>query len=182
MPQTDNVTPNLHGRYHDVLRDASGRMLWDSGRRSNTIVINCRRLLAGLMRRAPNTLGIQALHVGAGDANWDRQATLPPSDPNRTALVDPHPLVFPLDQPQFDYLEIDSDNVSNTPTSKLRVIARLGPNTPPWPDANHPTSTLREFGLVGGLDGNTVLINYVAHPAIVKDPTSTLERTIWLVF
>ena len=26
------------------------------------------------------------------------------------------------------------------------------------------------------------LINYVTHPAIVKDPTSTLERTIWLVF
>ena len=27
-----------------------------------------------------------------------------------------------------------------------------------------------------------VSINYVTHPAIVKDPTSTLERTIWLVF
>jgi len=27
-----------------------------------------------------------------------------------------------------------------------------------------------------------VLIDYVTHPAIAKDPVSTLTRTIWLVF
>jgi hypothetical protein len=53
---------------------------------------------------------------------------------------------------------------------------------PNWPDANHPTSTLREFGLAAQLNGVTVLINYRTHPAIAKDPASTLERTVWLVF
>jgi hypothetical protein len=55
---------------------------------------------------------------------------------------------------------------------------------PPWPDGlpQHPAPSLREFGLVGQLNATPVLINYVSHPAIVKDPTSTLERTIWLVF
>jgi len=41
---------------------------------------------------------------------------------------------------------------------------------------------LREFGLIASLDGVPVLINYRTHPAIAKDPVSTLERTIWLVF
>jgi hypothetical protein len=53
---------------------------------------------------------------------------------------------------------------------------------PPWPDANHPTSTLREFGLVASLGGSDVLVNYRIHTAIAKDPTSSLVRTIWLVF
>jgi hypothetical protein len=44
------------------------------------------------------------------------------------------------------------------------------------------TATLREFGLVGKLGGSTVLINEVRHAAIVKDPESTLVRTIQLVF
>jgi hypothetical protein len=32
------------------------------------------------------------------------------------------------------------------------------------------------------LDGAEVLVDYVIHPAIVMDPSSVLERTIWLVF
>ena len=47
---------------------------------------------------------------------------------------------------------------------------------------NHYAETLRELGFVGQLNGATVLINYVTHPAMVQDSTSTLERTRWLVF
>jgi hypothetical protein len=35
---------------------------------------------------------------------------------------------------------------------------------------------------VGRLNSTDVMINHVRHVAIAKDPTSTLERTIWLVF
>jgi hypothetical protein len=83
---------------------------------------------------------------------------------------------------QIDFLNLTTDSVSAVPTNRLQIVAKLSAGVPNWPDANHATSTLREFGLVGQLNGATVLINYVTHPAIVKDPTSTLERTIWLVF
>ena len=44
------------------------------------------------------------------------------------------------------------------------------------------SGSLGEFGLVGQLNGVETLINYVTHPVIVKDPLSTLTRTVWLVF
>jgi hypothetical protein len=50
------------------------------------------------------------------------------------------------------------------------------------PPPYHSAPTLREFGLVATLNGSEVLLNYRTHPAIAKDPVSTLDRTIWLVF
>ena len=169
--------------YRDVLRDAAGRVKWTRGWQKNAIVTDCRRLLAGFMRGAPTgTLGIQGLQVGTGLAAWDQPPGPPPPTAGQVALVDPHPFTIPLADLQIDFLALTSDSVSADPTNRLQIVASLGPGVPSWPDANHATSTLREFGLVGALDGATLLINYVTHPAIVKDPTSTLERTIWLVF
>jgi hypothetical protein len=163
MSNTDVVASNLQGMYSDVLRDAGGRVRWDRGWQKNAIVTDCRRLLAGFMRGAPTgALGIRGLQVGAGLAAWDQPPGPPPPTAGQVALVDPHP---------FTVLMAD-----------LQIVATLRSGVPSWPDANHVTSTLREFGLVGQLNGAPVLINYVTHPAIVKDPTSTLERTIWLVF
>lgn len=181
MPPESYVTAGLAGTYHDVLRDERGRVIWDSGPRRNTILTNFRRLLAALMRQTANSLGIQSLNVGAGDPSWDI-APPGPTDPSRTALVDLNPATVPLGAAQFAFLQPDSDAVAPGPTNRLRIQASLGPGLPAWPDANHVTATLREFGLVANLAGSPVLINYVVHPAIVKDPTSTLERTIWLVF
>jgi hypothetical protein len=111
---------------------------------------------------------------------------MPPGPPSpsagQVALVDPNPFAVPLTSLQLDFLDPNTGAVSAVVTNRLQVVATLGPGLPTWPDANHATSTLREFGLVGTLNGTTVLINYITHPAIVKDPTSTLERTIWLVF
>lgn len=177
MPNSEIVTVNLRGMYRDVLRDARGRVAWDSGWQKNAIATDCRRLLAGFMLGQSNTLGIQGLQVGAGLDTWDSAGSPSPSS-GQTALVDPHPHTVPT--LQIDYLQ--NGTVTSSPTSRLQIAATLGPGVPPWPDANHPTSTLREFGLVGQLDGATVLINYVTHPAIAKDAASTLERTIWLVF
>jgi hypothetical protein len=72
--------------------------------------------------------------------------------------------------------------VSGTETNVVEITATLPAGSPPWPDGGHATSTLREFGLVGRLDGVDVLLNHVAHTGIAKDPGTTLTRTIRLVF
>ena len=95
-------------------------------------------------------------------------------------MADGHPFTVPRASLTFNYL--NAGVISPTPTNELQIFASLGPGTPPWPDAFHASVTLREFGLAGHLDGATALVNYVRHPAIVKDPGSTLERTVWLVF
>jgi hypothetical protein len=184
MPQAEAVTNNLYGMYRDVLRDAEGCVIWDGGWRKNTIVASCRQLLAAFMRGGavtPPTLGIQGLQIGMGQPAWD-SGPLPAPDPGRTALVDPHRFTVDLSHIKIDYL--DGGTVTANPTNKLQIVATLGANIPSWPDVNHTTGTLREFGLVGQLGGalTPTLINYVAHPAIAKDPLSTLERTIWLTF
>lgn len=176
------VTHQLRGVYRDVLRDGRGRVMWDRGWQSNKIVVDCRRLLAGFMHGTPTgAFGIQGLQVGQGSDAWD-QSGPPPVSENQVSLVDPFPATVPRDALNINYLDPGDGSVADAPTSRLQIVATIGPHVPNWPDAHHPTLTLREFGLVGTLDAATVLINYVRHQAIVKDPTSTLERTIWLAF
>ena len=171
----------LRGTYRDRLFDAHRQLVWDRGWCNNTIVLDCRRLLAGFMLGSTDTLGIQALHVGAGLDSWDTTVN-PPPQPTDTALIDPRPFAIPRANLDVTFLEPNSEANSLLPTNRIQIRATLGPNVPPWPDANHPTSTLREFSLVARLNGANVLVNNVRHTAIAKDPASTLERTIWLVF
>jgi len=169
----------LHGRYRDVIRGPDGDVVEDRGWHHNAIVGDCRRVLASFLGDAAPALGIQGLAIGSGLTAWDLGGP-PPATPTQTALVDPNPFIFPASQLVIDF--VDAGVVTATPTNRIQVFASVGPGDPPWPDANHLTASLREFGLVASLDGNPVLINYVTHPLISKDPTSTLERTLWLVF
>jgi hypothetical protein len=172
---------DLRGCYRDVVRDAAGRITWDSGWRKNLIVVDCRRLLCGLIRGQADTFGITGLEVGAGDPAWDAEP-IPAPLATDTKLVDANPYPVPAASLKFDYLDPAAGTVSIPPTNRLQIVATLGQDVPSWPDANHTSSTLREFGLIGQLDGATVLMNSVRHVAIPKDPASTLVRTIQLVF
>jgi hypothetical protein len=175
---TRTVGAQLAGSYRDVLRDGAGQVRWDSGVRSNVIVTDCRRLLAGFMRGDPTTtVGVAGLQVGTGEDAWDRPPGPPQATADRTALTDPTPFTVPRTAMALEYLV--EATVSGTPTNRLQIVTTLGPDVPEWPQN---IRTLREFGLVGALDGQPVLIDYVIHPAIPMDPVSTLERTIWLVF
>jgi hypothetical protein len=181
MEPEEHLAAGLYGRFRDVLHTEQ-RLVWDRGWQRNAIVVDCRRLLAGFMRGTPTTVeGITALQVGAGLPSWDDTGP-PPVSPTQAALVDGHPHPVPRSDLQLEFVDPASGSTSATPTGTLQVRATLPPGVPAWPDANHPTSTLREFGLVARLNGTSVLINYRTHPAIAKDPASTLERTIWLVF
>lgn len=175
-------TDHIAGYVRDVLRAPGGAILFDSGWGKNVVTDAGRTLLSAFLHGAPTTVAsIVALRVGEGDAAWDANGTPPPSA-STTHLVDAHPYDHLAASLQFDYVNPADDTVSAVPTTKLQVKAALGPHQPAWPDANHATSTLREYGLVGRLNGTDVLVNYRTHAAIAKDPTSTLERTIWLVF
>src|SRR5437667_9452543 len=158
MPNTEIATINLHGMYHDVLRDTQSLVLWDRGWRKNSIVIDCRRLLAGFMRGDASTLGIQGLEVGMGSPAWDQPPGVPSPSSSQPVLVDPNPFTVPFSALKIDYLDSTTGNVSGSPTNRLQIVATLGPHVPPWPDTNHPAgATLREFGLIGQLGGKTVL-------------------------
>lgn len=178
MQETDEpITTAMRGEYRDVLRGPDGGVLADRGWQRNVIVADCRRVLAAFLKGSPGTLGIQGLLVGKGDPVWD-SGVLPPPTAVVTALVDPSPHLVPAAQLTLDFL--DGGVLSAAPTNRVQIVAKLGPGIPPWPDATHPAPTLREFALVATLGGASVLLNCVRHPAIVKDPSSTLDRTIWL--
>lgn len=185
MPPPELAADGLRGRFRDVLLAPDGAVVWDRGWHHNAIVTDFRRLLAAFVHGEPRTAdGVVGLQVGAGRPEWDA-ASPPPPSADQQALVDPAPFVVERDQLQLGFVDPETGAPSATPTRSLEVRASLGPGEPPWPDAPqgpHATSTLREFGLVGRLDGEVVLLNYRTHPAIAKDPASTLDRSIWLVF
>jgi hypothetical protein len=184
MAITENPALTLEGRYHDVLYGPDGAVVWDRGWHKNAIAVSCRRLLASFLKADPTALGIDGLMVGAGSPAWDAGAPPPPTP--TSVFFDLNPTKVPRVAPppgatfQMDYL--DGPNVSALPTNRLQINIKLGPGVPAWPDGSHTTSSLREFGLVGRFGGADVMLNYVTHPVITKDPFSTLERTIWLVF
>ena len=157
--------------------DPEGKVIFDSGWRSNLIVLQCRVLLASLLKGdAP--LGIQSLQVGRGSASWD--TTPPPAaDPNTTTqLVDAAPFTIPVASLTLQYLN-QLDGVVATPTNRVQVIASLGPGVPS--PVGSPPFPLREFGLFGQLAGSPFMIDYVRHPLIEKDSAVTLERRVRLI-
>lgn len=178
MATLEHPTFTIEGHYRDVLRAPTGEAIWDRGWKHNAINVSCRQLIASFMRGTPAALGITGLALGAGSETWDLSA--PPQPTPTSTLVDKQPWVIPKASLTLDFL--DGGTVVASATNRLQIVAQLGPHVPDWPGPGHTTSSLREFALVGQLNGKPALINYVTHPVITKDPESTLERTIWLVF
>jgi hypothetical protein len=172
----------IKGIYRDVLLDARGKTISDTGWRSNLIVLSCRVLLAGLMKseQTETPLGIQSMKVGKGSPAWD--VSMPAPDESLTKLVDPQP--FPINREELELIYLDSSGqLSAKPTSRIEIIAKLGPNQPP-PDEKSQSKPypLREFGLFGKLNGEDYMIDYIRHPLIEKDNALTLERHVQLIF
>lgn len=169
----------VHGIYRDRLFDANGRLVSDSGWKSNLIVLNCRVLLGGFMGGVTTVRGIQTLQVGRGRPEWDTTPP-PPPDPNTTTkLEDPAPFVIPRAALTFQFLD-SSDAIVTGPTSRIQIIATLGLNQP-LPSTS-PPFPLREFGLFGESNGAPFMIDYIRHPLIEKSGSVSLERRVRLVF
>jgi hypothetical protein len=168
----------INGRYQDVLRNAQGRLLWQSGWRSNRILNNCSRLLAALMKGEAGIQGLRYWAVGQGERRWD--ATLPNPQLASTQLTS-ELVRLPLSAEQITY--IDSQNApSATPTNRLQVTVDIDGSTL----VSSGFQPLREFGLFGGDATETansgLMINQVIHPRIDIAPDMTLSRTLHLTF
>jgi len=165
----------IKGIYRDRLLDERGTEFFDSGWKPNLIVTTCRVLLGSFMNNDNTAKGIQSLQVGRGLQSWD---TIPPGppDPNAVKLEDPTPFVIPLASLVIQYLN-DSDAIVSNPTSRIQIVATLGPNQP-----TAQTYQLREFGLFGSSKGLPCMIDYIRHPLIEKSGSVTLERRVRLIF
>lgn len=173
----------IKGIYRDRLLDAVGGAVFDSGWRSNMIVMRCRVLIAALFKgeAGESPLGVQWLKLGRGLSSWDTAPPAAPDPDTMTQLVDQTPYVIPRSALTLRYLNA-SNEVSTEPTNRLEVIATLGPGQPP-PGPNVPSPyPLREFGLFGNLKGTDYMIDYIRHPLIEKDSAVTLERRVQLIF
>jgi len=170
----------VKGIYKDELLDAGGRVLFDSGWKSNLIVLRCRMLIAGFMKNEARVLGIQTLQFGRGLESWDANPPAAP-DPLTTTLVDKTPFVLSSGPSLvLQYLD-NADNVlAAGPSTRIQIVATLGPGQPAAVTGN--TYPLREFGLFGKLGDQDFMIDYVVHAVIQKDITVTLERKIRLIF
>lgn len=181
----DEQGPGLQGIYRDALHDRDGRLIFDSGWRSNTILDGFRMLLAGFVKNeAPPSpagapVGIRALALGQGDPAWDTQRPVAPPV-NATALVNPYAEMLPLDRLRLVYLGASGEEVVE-PTGRLQITATLGEGFP-RPPAGLTYAPLREFGLMAAFGARQVLINSIRHPLLNKDVTTTLIRVIRLNF
>lgn len=175
----EKIATNLKGIYRDILMEPEQEIVFDSGWNSNTIVDQCRMLLAGFIGQ-DSSAGVQHLAVGQGDPAWD-DSGIPVTDPETTtSLVNAHSP--PIDHTVLDFTYLDAtDNPTTGPTSRLQISATLNPDYPP-PLPGMTTYPLREFGLFGQYDGSYYMINCIRHPVIHKGATATLIRTVRLFF
>lgn len=177
------IITSLKGIYRDITKDLHGSVVADSGWRSNRIVNNCRGLLAAFMKNDPEIQvnGIYCLKIGKGDVLWDENGAPSPLE-NDFQLIDPVPFVIPLsDKLKITYLNDQEAEVSG-PTSHLQITATLDANEPPPPDENISSYPLREFGLFGKIGDKDYMIDYIRHPVIHKDASTTLVRVVRLYF
>ncbi|HKQ05861.1 MAG TPA: hypothetical protein VJ464_12065 [Blastocatellia bacterium] len=170
----------IKGIYRDTLIDAGGRLLSDSGWRSNLIVVRCRMLIAGFMMNENKTFGIQQMQVGKGSAVWDTTPPVAPL-PITETLVDGSPFTLTLGPSLvLQYLDEKDNVLPKGPSTRIQIVATLGPGQPP--PVSGTTYPLREFGLFGKLNDQLAMIDYIRHPVIQKDTSVTLERRVRLIF
>lgn len=179
----------IQGIYRDVVEDAQQNVVHDSGWVSNTITVNCRKLLASFVKNEQGEdkkqpQGICHLAVGQGKEAWDHPNLSDPDSPepkDSTGLIQPCEDV-PIDLENLDVEYLNADGaVEDGPTCRIRIKATLGDGYP-QPLPNTETYPLREFGLFGKLGDDLYMINCVRHPKIDKHKSETLTREIILSF
>jgi hypothetical protein len=168
----------IEGIYRDRLISPQGIVVFDSDWRSNMIVLQGRRLLAGFMKNEATAHGIQSLNIGSGLDAWD---TTPPPLPDAATVTDLVTPIFtiPVADLLIQYLDA-SDAPTNAPSNRIQITSTLGVDQPT--PAGQPPAKLREFGLFGTLNNSPFMIDYIRHPLIEKEGSVTLERKVRLIF
>lgn len=162
-----------HWKVTDVIRHADGTE--EVREYHNTVVDECSRLIASMMKNHNGYGGISYWAVGSGVETWDDSNPPAPSvgdtvlsnETFRKAVLAEH----------MEYLD-EADQPTPSITNKMRIQMTFTED-----EANGP---LREFGLYGGNATGTkdsgIMINRKNHGLIYKTSGMTLERTIILTF
>lgn len=141
----------------------------------NTVVDNCSKLIASLMKGHAGHVGISYWAVGSGAGSWDNNNPPAPSVTDTKLTTE----VFrkAISPSNITFLD-DSNQPTATVTNKLQVKLVFNEN-----EAN---GELREFGLYGGnatsIKDSGIMINRKTHGLLYKTSGMTLERTINITF
>jgi len=171
--RNNNFDERKHWKVTDVITYPDGKK--EVREYFNTVVDDCSRLIASLMKGQEGHKGIAYWAVGSGAETWDN-ANPPAPAVGDTKLfnetfrkaIQPSDIVF-LDA---------NDNVTELITNKLQIKVLFTEE-----EAN---GELREFGLFGGNATSNkdsgIMINRKTHGLIYKTSGMQLERTIRIVF
>ncbi len=162
------------GCYCDSVSER-GVVWWQSGRwRHNLIVSSAWPLVAALLRKEPNAIGISFCAVGEGDSAWDRTVPRPTAETARLYREIARSAVALTEMRYIDA----AGHPARGWTHRLELTITISPSSNP--------RTVREFGLFGGDATSTPntgrLINYAVHPVIELRANQKLTRTIRLNF
>lgn len=160
------------GVHRDVLRDASGEVVWVRDWASNVLVEGLRSLLAALLKGDPQGARLGFWAVGAGTAAWDASTGVPADTVRRTwTALAAEVARKPIAPAAITFVGGALSNV-------IEINAR-------FTAADVPAGPLREFGLFAGGTaalGTGVLVNHRVHPRIDVAAGFSLDRTVRLTF
>ena len=167
----------IKGVYRDILQGPDGQLIWDRGWQPNTIVADCRVLLARLIE----SNAIHHMAFGQGLEAWDKDGAPAPDDTTAQLEDKLYQTVIDKKDLNITYLDDNDQEVKDRPTNRLQITATLGQNYPA-PIPPETTYPLREFGLFGQHNNQNYMINCVRHPVIPKGAATTLIRVVRLYF
>lgn len=162
-----------HWQVIDTITHPDGRV--EKREYFNTVVNDCSKLLACLMKGHGGYSGIKYWAVGSGSASWSNTSLPNPNVADTKLLTETfRKAVSPSD---ITFLDA-SDRPTEEITNKLQISITFTEN-----EAN---GELREFGLYGGNATGTkdsgLMINRKIHPLIYKTSGMIVERVIRIVF
>lgn len=141
----------------------------------NTVVNDCSKLIACLMKAQAGYSGISYWAVGSGLSSWSNDNPPAPSVTDTKLTTETYrKAISPSDIKFLDANNAETSSITN----KIQIKVTFNEN-----EAN---GELREFGLFGGNATSTVnsgiMINRKTHGLIYKTSGMKLERTIRIVF
>lgn len=170
---SDQFNPRRHWEVIDTIINSDGSK--ETRNYFNTVVNDCSRVIASLMKGHKGFSGITYWAVGSGEPLWNNENPPTPSidDAKLTnetfrKLIPPENIVF-----------LNSANeVVEEVTNKLQITIDFNEG-----EAN---GELREFGLYGGdakdTKGSGIMVNHKIHPLIYKTSGMKLQRIIRITF
>lgn len=162
-----------HWRITDKITYADGTQ--EEIEHINTVVDDCSKLIASLMKGQSGYKGITYWAVGAGAGSWDNNNPPEPSVGDTKLLNESFRKAVTADNVTF----LDSgDKPTSSITNKLQITITFTEG-----EAN---GELREFGLYGGnatnIKDSGFMINRKTHGLIYKTSGMRLERVIRIIF